>query len=108
MSRVRGQVGQWISFLEEKVENGDGGSEARPKALAESGHVEVARHEDERNDYVDDGDGLGSLDHVADAAAAARHADTHRGDPCLNTLSLSNSVNTSLDCSLESRELRNF
>ena len=76
---------QWSTSLEEEVEDGDGGAEARPESLAESWHVEVARHEDEGDDDVDDGDGLGSLDHVADAAAAARHADTHRGDPFLCT-----------------------
>ena len=66
-----------MTFLKEEVEDGDGGSEACPDALAESGDVEVARHEDEGDDDVDDGDGLGRLDHVADAAAAARDADTH-------------------------------
>ena len=79
------QASQWSTSLEEEVEDGDGCSEARPESLAESWHVEVARHEDEGDDDVDDGDGLGRLDHVADAAAAARHADTHREDPFLHT-----------------------
>ena len=72
-----------LTFLEEEVEDGDGGSEACPEALAETGDVEVARHEDEGDDDVDDGDGLGRLDHVPDAAAAARYADTHLWDPFL-------------------------
>ena len=71
------QISQWTTILEEEVEDGDGGAEAVSEALAESGNVEVAGHEDEGDDDVDDGDGLGCLDHVADAAAATRNSETH-------------------------------
>ena len=66
-----------MTILEEEVEHGDGGPEPGAEALAESGDVEVARHQDEGHDDVDDGDGLGRPHHVAHAAAAARHADAH-------------------------------
>ena len=74
---------QWTTaILEEEVEHCDGGPEAGAEALAEAGDVEVARHQDEGHDDVDDGHGLGRADHVAHAAAAARHPDAHLG--CLS------------------------
>ena len=77
MQNTKCQILNPTTFLEEEVEDGDGGAEAVSEALAESGDVEVAGHEDEGDDDVDDGDGLGCLDHVADAAAATRNSETH-------------------------------